>query len=164
MRTYQIVSLLIVCSAFAFVAGLKLGERRVQTPSAEQASEADGASCACEWPEGWAEVVASREAETPRIPPVPGKPSIIAFVGEDTDDCRRVMELLSDLQPRFEDEVGVAVIDARAYPEQAVQWQPRMVPTLVFLDAQGRETSRHEGPLPAEELLVALRSTGAKVE
>jgi len=166
MRTWQIVALVVTFGALAFFAGLRFGERGGIAP-ADGASVAEEASCACEVdaPEGWAEVVAARdEDDVPQIPPKAGQSAVVAFVGEDTDASREVTDLLADLEERIGDEAGVAIVDADVHRDQALQWRLRMVPTLVFLDAEGEEVSRHEGAISEEELLSALRDAGAEVE
>lgn len=163
MRAYQIVSLLVICTALALVTGLKLGDRRGDAPSQSSARDEES-SCACEVPEGWGEDPGADGEDVPEIPPRPGLPSVVAFIAGDAEGCSDVEQLLTELEPRLEDVAGVAVVDANAHRDQAEQWRLRMVPTVVILDSAGEEFARHEGPLSAEEVLTQLRAAGAEVE
>ncbi len=160
MRTYHFVSLLVVTATLAFVAGLKVGEGRV-TPSEAipAAAGSDDAVCACELPAGM-----EQTAEPPQIPPVEGLTTLIAFGGDETDECRQMRQMIVELEPRLEGRVGVLILDTTVYPQQAAQFRLRMVPTQIFLNADGEEVSRHEGVLSAEELLAKLRAAGAEIE
>ena len=164
MRTWKIVALLALCTALALVVGLKLREGRGAIDADDGAAEAEEVSCACEVdaPEGWAEVVAARDEDVPEVPPKAGQPAVVAFIGEDTDASREVTDLLADLEERIGDGAGVAIVDADVHRDQALQWRLRMVPTLIFLDAEGDEVARHEGTVQADTLLAALREAGAE--
>ncbi|MGD9495212.1 MAG: thioredoxin family protein [Armatimonadota bacterium] len=160
MRPYQVVSLLVVVSGLAFIAGVKVGEQHATPPP-----DAGLADCACA--AGWDSQPPAQRAESAepaQIPPIAGLPAIVEFGSDECEACRQVEQLLADLAPRLRGRAGVAIVDTDVHPAEAERWRLRIIPTQIFLDAQGNEVARHEGALAAEELLAQLRAAGAEVQ
>jgi len=161
MRAYQLVSLSVVAAALAFVIAFRAGQQRApvvaQTQSEQPASAAEGQCCAL--PESMAQT-----QEPPEIPPIAGLPCVIEFGSDECEDCKRMHELLTELEPRLSGVAGVVILDTDVYPLEAQNWRLRMIPTQVFLDPEGSEVARHEGYLPADELLAKLKAAGAKLD
>jgi len=153
MRTYRYVSLLIIAAALGFVIGLKVGEQRV---SARLAATASDSEPCCTWP-----AAPRADTEPPTIPPVPGLPCVVQFGCDETEDCRAARLILEGMSGEMEGRASLVMVDTRLHPREADRWRLRMVPTQVFLDANGSEVSRHEGIITADETLAGLRAAGA---
>ena len=156
MRTYGSIILMVVLVAAAFVIGMKVGERR-----AASRAEVDAAAeepC-CVWPEGFTPAPASEPP--PKIPPVAGLPCVAQFGRYETEDCESAEAVLNGLVAELEGRASVVIVDTEEHRGEADRWRLRMVPTHVFLDAEGEEVSRHEGAITRDEALAALRSAGA---
>ena len=156
MRIFKGVSLAVVLTALVLVVALKLSDRRSVPPHDESALLLD---CVCMVPE-----LSGDDGEARSIPPVPGLPTLLAFADDESEEALAAVEQISSLSGRLEDRVGVLVLDAHAHPEQAVYWRLRMVPTIIFLDDDGVEVCRREGPSEDDEILEGLREAGAEVE
>ena len=52
-----------------------------------------------------------------------------------------------------------AMMYAQMYAQEAIRWQLRIVPTLILVGADGKELSRHEQALSAQDLWAWLKAT-----
>lgn len=57
-------------------------------------------------------------------------------------------------------QLDIVYVEAKKFPALAQKWRLRMAPTVLLVDARGKELWRHEGKLSAQELLAQLRSQG----
>lgn len=78
--------------------------------------------------------------------------------------CRMMQPIMKEIEKEYGDQVKVVFYDVwtqdgRPY---AQQYRIRVIPTQVFLDANGNEYFRHEGYFPKEELVKVLKMKGVK--
>jgi thioredoxin 1 len=76
--------------------------------------------------------------------------------------CRMMQPVLKTIRERYGAEVDVVFHDVwteqgRPYAER---FRVRVIPTQVFLDAEGKEFHRHEGYYPENEIVEILKSKG----
>jgi thioredoxin 1 len=76
--------------------------------------------------------------------------------------CRMMQPVLKTIRERYGAEVDVVFHDVwteqgRPYAER---FNVRVIPTQVFLDAEGKEFHRHEGYYPENEIIGILKSKG----
>ncbi|MDZ7812941.1 MAG: thioredoxin family protein [Ideonella sp.] len=88
-----------------------------------------------------------------------GKPSVIEFGANTCISCREMKPILADLQAKHGERIAVADFDILKNRELISRYQIRLMPTQVFFDAQGRETSRHMGKISGDEILARLGLT-----
>jgi len=157
MARYRLISLTVVLMAAAFVVGMKVGEHRA---AARATADASVEEPCCEWPEDF---TPAPEPEMPKIPPVAGLASVVQFGRYENEECEAGAEILETLEGDLEGHAGVAVVDTQVHRGAADRWRLRMVPTHVFLDAEGEEVSRHEGAITRDEVLAGLRAAGAEL-
>lgn len=99
--------------------------------------------------------------------PGQGKGPLVTFVELGSDKCvpcimmRPVMEAIEE---QYGDQVRVVFHDVwtPAGEPYARQFRVRVIPTQVFLDAQGQEYYRHEGYFPVEQVVEILALKGVK--
>lgn len=87
------------------------------------------------------------------------KPTVVEFGANSCESCREMKPILHALaqDPR----IAVADIDIIKERDYISRYQIRLMPTQVFYDAKGQETSRHLGKINADEILERLGLAGA---
>ena len=78
--------------------------------------------------------------------------------------CKAMQPVMKSIETRYGDQVKILFYDVWR-PEQkkyAMQYRIRLIPTQVFLDAEGKEFFRHEGFFPEDEIDQLLQSHGLK--
>jgi thioredoxin 1 len=78
--------------------------------------------------------------------------------------CRQMQPVMKSIEKKYGDQIRVIFHDVWK-PEQAEQakvYGIRLIPTQVFLDANGKEFLRHEGFYPEEEIDRLLQKKGLK--
>jgi thioredoxin 1 len=76
--------------------------------------------------------------------------------------CRQMQPVMKSIEIKYGDQIKVIFHDVWK-PDQADQakvYGIRLIPTQVFLDANGKEFSRHEGFYPEEEIDRLLQKKG----
>ena len=87
-----------------------------------------------------------------------GKPMVVEFGANACIACREMKPVLEALRRSHEDRLTVVDVDVIKQKQLGYisRYRIQLMPTQVFFDAQGRETSRHMGKIPAEEILARL--------
>lgn len=78
--------------------------------------------------------------------------------------CKQMQPVMKAIENRYRSQVKVIFYDVWK-PEQkdyAKKYMIQLIPTQVFLDANGKEFSRHEGFYPEKEIDKLLLSKGIK--
>lgn len=109
-----------------------------------------------------------RSQPAPRRPGAGSSPALtgrITFVELGSDrcvPCKAMQPVLERIRQEFPQQVEVVFHDVWTPQGKpfAESFRVRVIPTQVFLDAEGREYLRHEGFLPYEEVLAALERGG----
>ncbi len=83
-----------------------------------------------------------------------GKPTVIEFGANNCVSCREMKPILHALAQ--DQRITVADVDILKEREYISRYQIRLMPTQVFYDSKGNETSRHMGKITGEEILVRL--------
>jgi thioredoxin 1 len=78
--------------------------------------------------------------------------------------CKQMQPITKDIENRYGDQVKVIFYDVWKSEQKkyAQQYGIKLIPTQVFLDANGKEFHRHEGFYPEEEIDKILQSKGLK--
>ena len=97
--------------------------------------------------------------EGPKAPAEPVKPKeitpLVTFIelgAESCIPCRMMQPVMKEISGEYKGTVKVIFIDLYKDKEAAQKYGVRVMPTQVFLDAQGREFFRHEGFYPKAEI------------
>jgi thioredoxin 1 len=87
-----------------------------------------------------------------------GKPTVAEFGANACASCREMKPILQALQRDHGERVAVVIIDLLAQKEAPYidRYRIQLMPTQVFFDSQGRETSRHMGKISGDEILQRL--------
>jgi thioredoxin 1 len=85
-----------------------------------------------------------------------GKPTVVEFGSTSCVSCREMKPLLAQLAREHGERVAVTDLDILKERSYIARYHIRLMPTQVFYDAQGRETSRHLGKITVPEMLARL--------
>ncbi len=78
--------------------------------------------------------------------------------------CKAMQPIMKAVESKYGAQIKVVFYDVRTKEEEhyGQQYNIRLIPTQVFLDAKGKELMRHEGFFPEKEIDAFLRSKGLK--
>jgi thioredoxin 1 len=87
-----------------------------------------------------------------------GKPTVAEFGANACAACREMKPNLEALRRDHGERISVVDVDliAQKHMGYLQRYRIQLMPTQVFFDAQGRETSRHMGKISADEILARL--------
>lgn len=85
-----------------------------------------------------------------------GKPTVVEFGANNCTACREMKPILGQVARENGARVSVVDIDLLKTTGYVSAYKIQLMPTQVFFDAHGRETSRHMGKISAEEILARL--------
>jgi thioredoxin len=74
--------------------------------------------------------------------------------------CQQMEKVLDSVREKYGDQIEVIFHDIKKEKEIAKKYQVRMMPTQVFLDAEGKEIHRHVGFYPEEQIDEFLKEQG----
>jgi len=74
--------------------------------------------------------------------------------------CKAMAPILEELRTEYADTFKVIFIDVWENPPAAEPYNINLIPTQVFIDAEGKELWRHEGFLGKEEILAKWKELG----
>lgn len=93
-------------------------------------------------------------------PSAGGLPRLIEIGSVTCIPCRMMKPILDELRRDYAGRLRVDFIDVQVDPGAAMKYGIRVIPTQVFLDANGNELFRHEGFFPKEEILAKWKELG----
>jgi thioredoxin 1 len=78
--------------------------------------------------------------------------------------CKAMQPVMKAVEEKYGSQLKVIFYDVWKKEQEhfAQQYNIRLIPTQVFLDANGKELMRHEGFFPEKEIDVFLQSKGLK--
>jgi len=78
--------------------------------------------------------------------------------------CRMMQPVMKNIEKKYSDQIKVIFYDVWTQEQRkyADIYKIRVIPTQVFLDANGKEFHRHEGFYPEAEIDKILESKGLK--
>ena len=72
--------------------------------------------------------------------------------------------ILDELRRDYGSQLEVLFYDIYERRDMAEAYQIRVIPTQVFLDAEGKEFFRHQGFYPKDDILAQFRAHGIALE
>ncbi len=74
--------------------------------------------------------------------------------------CKKQAPIIEELAAEYKGQIEIASIDTDKNQELARKFNIQAIPTLVFLDASGKEVSRHVGFFPKDSIIARFRTHG----
>lgn len=98
----------------------------------------------------------------PSAPVSAGRPVMLEFGKGICQACKDMEPVLEELRARHADRVEIRYVDLKIERNTAVAETHgvRIIPTQVFLDADGAEVWRHEGFLALDDIEFEMRTWG----
>ncbi len=84
------------------------------------------------------------------------RPLILEFSRDQCSMCEHMQKTLEQLKAKYEDRIGVRILQFDLDEKLFKQYNVVIVPTQIFLDSSGREVFRHSGILTLSELTKKL--------
>lgn len=77
--------------------------------------------------------------------------------------CKQMQPIMKSIEEKYGSQIKVVFYDVNKEKEKSREYGIRLIPTQVFLDANGKEIHRHEGFYPEESIDKFLQSNGLKL-
>jgi len=90
----------------------------------------------------------------------PPLPQLIDFGAGTCATCKMMEIVLTELSAERGDQISIRFVDVWENEEASEAYSIRMIPTQVFLDADGNELFRHEGFISKEDILKKWAELG----
>jgi thioredoxin 1 len=76
--------------------------------------------------------------------------------------CKAMAPILDGLKAEYAGRMEVQFIDVWKEPEEATPFGIHVIPTQIFLGADGRELARHQGFMGKDEILAQWNAVGVR--
>lgn len=152
-------NILLIVGVIVLVAGVAAmkSSRQEQVPVAEQAlvtsAQAPELTAGSNIPSGYS---------TSAAPAVVRLPRLVELGGEKCIPCMQMAPIIEALQKEYAGRVDIEKIDVGKVPSAMNLYAVRLIPTQVFLKADGQEFWRNEGTLTKDEIVAKFMEMGIK--
>jgi len=109
-----------------------------------------------------ADTAAPGTADTAQAVPDRALPTLIELGGRMCIPCKEMRPILHEVEQEYAGRLRVQIIFVEEDPDAATKYRIELIPTQVFLDAQGKEVFRHIGKFSKEEIVAQLREMGVE--
>ena len=89
--------------------------------------------------------------------PSPGKPALYDFGRGMCIPCKEMEKVLTDIKGEYSDQVEVRLVMMEKNEDLFNQYKLMLVPTQVFLNAEGKEVDRHIGAWSKDQVVKKLK-------
>ena len=93
--------------------------------------------------------------------PVKGMITMVDVGGDSCTPCKMMAPILRKIEEQYRGRAAIIAIDVGKDRERIRLFNARVIPTQIFYDREGKETSRHEGFLDAKSISEMLEKMGA---
>ncbi len=90
-------------------------------------------------------------------------PELIDFGAGKCATCKMMNVVLDELSAEYADRLSIQFVDVWENEKAGEEYSIRMIPTQVFLDAEGNELFRHEGFISKEDILKKWAELGVEL-
>ncbi|MCB2213618.1 thioredoxin [bacterium] len=90
-------------------------------------------------------------------------PTMLELGSEGCKPCEQMKPVMAGLEQDYNGIIRVTFHDVRKNPDIANEYGIKLIPTQVFLDADGNEFYRHEGFFPREDIEKVFRDMGVEL-
>ena len=86
-----------------------------------------------------------------------GRPTLVDFGSKTCPACIQLRPVMAELRDAHKDSINVLFLEVSANRDLAMSYKVRLVPTLIFFDAQGRSVQQKTGFMDRGEIEKVLR-------
>jgi len=105
-----------------------------------------------------------QDAGASHATPASGIPRLVDLGSDSCGPCKAMSPILDEMRETFDGQFAVEFIDVRKDRDAVTTYGVKLIPTQVFLDADGNELFRHEGFFSREDILATWREHGYEFE
>lgn len=87
-------------------------------------------------------------------------PRLVDVGADRCPPCIEMAPILEELRREYLESLEVVFVDVWKNPMKAVAYRARMIPTLIFYDASGKEVYRHLGYCSKKDILKKFEELG----
>jgi len=93
-----------------------------------------------------------------------GQPTLAFFHSNSCVECTKMIKVVTDVYPEFEDSVGLVDVNVYDPQNRALLQQARVqyIPTLIFYDASGKESEFVVGAVPRQRVRFLMRQAAGE--
>ena len=91
-------------------------------------------------------------------------PRLIELGSAQCRACQMMKPVIAELRNKYKSQLDVELIDVRVQREAAMKHKIRVIPTQIFLDADGIELFRHEGFFALKDIVAKWNELGVSLE
>lgn len=89
-------------------------------------------------------------------------PELVDLGGKHCIPCKKMAPILAELATEYAGRFKVTVIDVKENREAGRRYGIKLIPTQIFLDADGKEVYRHEGFLSKDSIIAQIKAMGVR--
>lgn len=90
-------------------------------------------------------------------------PQLIDFGAGKCATCKMMNGVLEELSAEYGSQINIQFVDVWENKEAGKEHSIRMIPTQIFMDAEGNELFRHEGFISKEDILKKWAELGVEL-
>ena len=152
-----------IITAVVVMAGVVLAVKQAGHPSATQAPYSPTACCPLA--PDLAVLLIQNHAGTNPIPAAASEgtkslPELVDLGANKCVPCKMMAPILEELRKEYDGRLEVTFIDVWQNPDAGKAYRVEMIPTQIFLDADGRELFRHTGFFAKADILAKWQELG----
>ena len=93
-----------------------------------------------------------------------GQPTLAFFHSNNCVECTKMIKIVADVYPEFEDSVALVDVDVYDPQNRALLQQARVqyIPTLIFYDTSGEESEFVVGAIPRQRFRFLMREAAGE--
>jgi thioredoxin 1 len=89
-----------------------------------------------------------------------GTPTLAEFGRGTCIPCKEMKPILDELASLYKDKLNVVIVSVDDYRSLTSRYGIMAIPTQIFFDSSGTETSRHIGFYPENDIIIKLKQMG----
>ena len=74
--------------------------------------------------------------------------------------CKKMQPIMKSIEKKYKEQIKVIFYDTNKEKNKSKEYGVKLIPTQIFLDANGKEFYRHEGYYPEAEIDKILKNKG----
>lgn len=91
-------------------------------------------------------------------------PKLVDLGADKCVPCKMMAPILEEMKVEFAGTFSVEFIDVWKFPDAAVPYNIKVIPTQIFFSSTGEELFRHEGFFSREDILAKWDELGVEIE
>ena len=89
-------------------------------------------------------------------------PSVTILMKKNSPECEKMIPVLKQIDSQYGARISTSYVYLEDNLKLAEQYNIRLVPTLIFRDANGKERAREAGYRTSEQILAVFEKNGIK--